>query len=117
MHFFSLTVDVLKDILDYAFYFFVASMKKYAVYIPHSAKIDVQCKMLSLKLSGLVNVRIDKGNDGRDIFPTVEDLKGSFSVLPNSVADTKIFCIIEGGLYDETGNIIYEMRKFPTPQC
>ena len=92
-------------------------MKKYAVYVPHSAKIDVQCKIVSLKLSGLVNVRIDKENDGRDIIPTVEDLKGSFSVLPSSLADTKTFCVLEAGLYDETGSIIYEMRKFPTHQC
>ena len=100
------------DILDYAFYYFVENMKKYAIYIPHSAKVDAQCKILGLKMSAYVKVKVDKGKDGRGIFPTVEDVKSSFSVLTSSLADTRLFCAVEAGLYDEMGNVIYEMRKF-----
>ena len=108
----SSTVDVLMDILDYAFYFFVHSMRKHAIHIPHSAKINAQCRILNLKLSGFVKVGINKEKDGRDIFPIVEELKGSFAVLPSSLTATETICVIEAGLYDETGNIIYEKREF-----
>jgi len=100
------------DILDLAFYYFVHSLKKYSVDIPHSAKVYASCKILNLDMSSFVGVRIDRGKDKRSINLVLEKLNGSFSVQPSSLPGGNDFCLIDSQLYDETGEVLYKLRKY-----
>jgi len=99
------------DILDLTFYYLVRSLKQFAPNIPHSATVYARCKLLNIVMSGLVGIRIDKGNQINSVFPVLEKLNGSFTVLPNSLSEKKDYCLFEPRLRDENGNILFEMRK------
>jgi len=100
------------DILDLAFYYFIRYMKQYALSIPRSASILTKCKVFSLDMTSYVGIKIDKGKSGKDFFPKLEKLNGTYAVQPSSLSKTKDFCFIEPRLYDQTGKILYEMCKF-----
>jgi len=112
MHTFSLTLDMILGILDMSFYNFVYSLKQHALHIPHSTTVHANCKVFNIDMSGFINVKIDKGVNGKSIFPFVEVLKGSLAVLPRSISINENFCLMETKLYDKNGYILHDKRKF-----
>jgi len=62
-------------------------------------------------MSTFVGIRNDKGKDGSDIFPVLENFNGTFAINPSSLTENKDFCLMEPRLYDESGSIIFELRK------
>ena len=91
----------------------VNTFKKYSPTIPHSAIVHAKCVIINMEMSFLVRVSIlNKEKDGQAFFPVLENLNGSFAVLPSSFSRNKDFCRFEPRLYDNRENSLFEMRKF-----
>ena len=99
------------DILDLGYYFLVLNLKHYRHQLPKSATLFTRCKILSLDARGYIGIAINKGYDRSGVFPVIQKLNSSFSVLPTSLSGTKDFCLIEPRLYDENGKILFEKCK------
>ena len=103
-------VDIVKDILNIGFYYLVNTFKKYAPTIPHLAIVHAKCVIINMEMSFLIRVKIVQ--DTHNFFPVLENLNGSFAVLPSSLSRNKDFCHFETRVYDNRDNSLFEMRKF-----
>ena len=102
----------MKDIFNHGFYYLVNTFKKYAPTIPHSAIVQAKCVILNMEMSYLIRIKIvNKKQDGHT-FPILENLNGSFAVLPSSLSRNKDFCHFEPRVYDNRENSLFEMRKY-----
>ena len=105
-------LDIVMDVVDLAYYYLVLNLKHYTYELPKSATLVTRCKILNFDARGYLGIAISKGYAGNSIFPVIKKLNSSFSILPSSLSITKDFCLIEPRLYDESGKILFEMRKF-----
>ena len=88
------------------------TFKKYSPTIPHLAIVHAKCVIINMEMTFLVRVRITKQEGKHNIFPVLENLNGSFAVLPSSLSRNKDFCHLEPLLYHDREGRLFEMRKF-----
>ena len=110
MFVYNIIVDIIMKTLDVLFYYLALNMKQHAQYLPHSANIWIQCKVLRLDMSAYVSITINKKKDAKRIFPKLLKFNSSFAVLTGS-SRTNDYCRFEPLLYSEAGKLLSEKRK------
>ena len=106
-----LITDMVMALLDNVFFYFARNIKLYAQYLPHSASIKIRCKILSLDMSAYIGITMTQGKDGKNIYPRLQKLNSTFAVLTSSSLKKYDVCHIEPLMYNEAGNLVFEMRK------
>jgi len=90
-------------------------VKNNLVDLPYSATIRARCKVINLDTSVFLGITIHRDHTQNNIYPWLDNLNASFEIRPSvEIKENKDFCRIQPRLYDESGNVLYEMRKsFP----
>ena len=105
-------VVLIQKLVDFSITRFTSLIREYRGYVPHSASLQTQCKVLNLDMGAYIRVGIDRLED-QNIYPNIQKLNASMRFQnSNILSKNKEYCLVTPQLFDDNGNTVYEKSKF-----